>query len=170
MAFRRRSSPFTLLADGAIGVELEGDARALLASLPLQLSELMTQRPDDPGLARLSPPAYVSNAEAEAEYKRYTGDDLADRRRAQLEQLATTAGATRLDAAQADAWLTALNALRLYLGTTLDVSEETEAEDYADEHDRAAFALLHYLGGLQDLLLSAVAEGFPPPSVSEGGV
>ena len=123
-------------------------------------------RPEDPVLARLLPDAYGSDPEAAREFRRYTDADLrAGKRAAASTVLATLpegGGPMTLDRDQCDAWLGFLNDVRLALGTSLEVTEETDPEDY-DPDDPAYHALQLYawLGWLQESLLSCL-EPRPP--------
>lgn len=86
------------------------------------------------------------------------GDELLERRRRALEVLEATAERDRLGAAEAQAWLTAVNDLRLVLGTRLDVSEEMLLEEIDPRDPRAhEFALYAYLSWLQEQIVAAVA-------------
>ena len=120
--------------------------------------------PTDPVLARLLPPAYRDDPDAANDFRRYTDLDLrgVKRRQAQvvLQTLPASGGRLELDRDQADAWLGCLNDLRLALGTSLEVTEETDLDDDAefDEEDPQAAALSVYswLGYLQESLLSCL--------------
>jgi hypothetical protein len=61
-----------------------------------------------------------------------------------------------------DAWLRALNDLRLVLGTRLDVTEDTflEPVDRRDP-DAQALAVYAYLGWLQEQVVEATQVGGP---------
>ncbi|WP_406286310.1 DUF2017 domain-containing protein [Embleya sp. NBC_00896] len=136
--------------------------------------------PDDPALARLLPDAYPEDAEAAAEFRRYTETDLRLRKRdnarivladlaelidltepADAAELREQAGEHRvvLDPQGVQAWLGALNDLRLVIGTRLEVTEdmeEFEAKLAEDDPRRWLFAVFHWLGGLQDSLLGSL--------------
>ncbi|MFF7250360.1 DUF2017 domain-containing protein [Embleya sp. NPDC008237] len=136
--------------------------------------------PDDPALARLLPDAYAEDAEAAAEFRRYTETDLRLRKRdnarivladlAELidlteppdaEELRGQGGEHRvvLDSQGVQGWLGTLNDLRLVIGTRLEVTEdmeEFEAKLADDDPRRWLFAVFHWLGGLQDSLLGAL--------------
>ena len=72
--------------------------------------------------------------------------------------LEATAGQEQLSAEEAEAWLTALNSLRLVLGTRLDVREDTFADGLDMRDPRAPeLAVYSYLTWLQDALVSAVS-------------
>jgi hypothetical protein len=86
------------------------------------------------------------------------GSELLDGRTRALEVLAETAKAERLTNEEAQAWLTALNDLRLVLGTRLDVSDESLLEDLAEDDPRAPeLALYAYLSWLQEQLVEALS-------------
>lgn len=145
---------------GEVTLRLGEEERQVLRSLPGQLRRLLLEEPGDPGLRRLSPPAYAHDAEHESEYRRYMGDDLRDRRLAALEVMDATVDAERLSEEEAQAWLAALNSLRLVLGTRLDISEETAAERVdPDDPQAPALALYGYLSWLEDQLVEALAGG-----------
>jgi hypothetical protein len=143
--------------DGSYALRLPDEERALLRFLPGELRSLLESEPDDPGLRRLFPPAYEDEQD-EAAYRELMGNELLEARRRALEILAETAGAERLTGEQAQAWLTALNDLRLVLGTRLDVSDESLLEDLAEDDPRAAeLALYAYLSWLQEQLVEALS-------------
>ena len=118
--------------------------------------------PDDAALARLLPAAYPDDAEASAEYRRFTEGDLLARKRANIATLlagleeADAEGHVRLTPQAVVAWLLAVNDLRLALGTRLEISEEYEElldSLEPDDHRLPAFALYEWLTGFQELLV-----------------
>jgi Domain of unknown function (DUF2017) len=148
-------------ADGDYVLRLPDGERALLRGLPGELESVLEAAPEDPVLRRLFPRAY-ENDEEEAAYRELMGDELLEGRRRALQVLAETAEAERLTGEQAQAWLTALNDLRLVLGTRLDVSDETLLEGLADDDPRAPeLALYAYLSWLQEQLVEALAAELP---------
>jgi len=140
--FRR---PIRRTRSGNYQLNLGAPERALLATLAPQLKELLTD-PNQPGLRRLFPPAYgdEQDAEHEEEYRRLMQEDLVARHEEALEVLAETANANELNPEQMEAWMRALNQLRLVLGTRLDVTEE---DDFAatEDPERQVYYLLGYL-------------------------
>jgi hypothetical protein len=127
-----------------------------------------TAPPDDPALARLLPDAYRDDPGLSAEFRRYTENDLRERKaenaRIALEALddaaASRRGKLKLDGAQSAAWLGALNDLRLTLGTRLDVSEDADADlAMLDDDDprQALYSLYMWLGLLQETLVRALS-------------
>jgi hypothetical protein len=142
--------------DGSFALRLSEEERALLRVLPVELRSLLEARPDDPGLRRLFPPAY-DDEQDEAAYRELMGNELLDGRRRALDVLAETAKAERLTGEQAQAWLTALNDLRLVLGTRLDVSDESLLEVADDDPGAPELALYAYLSWLQEQLVEALS-------------
>lgn len=122
-----------------------------------------SDKPDDPVLARLFPDAYADDAEAAGEFRRYTEDELRRSKRRNARTMAQTlpgeGGTVTLDADQAQAWLKALNDLRLSLGTRLGVDEDSY-EDPAFLRSQETL-VYHWLGELQDTLVDSLARSLP---------
>ena len=145
--------------DGGVELRLGNEERALLVGLVDELQELLAGDRRDEGLRRLFPRAYDDAADERA-YRELTGDSLLAGRREALDLLARTAGNDRLSAEEADAWLRALNDLRLVLGTRLDVSEEALLDDVSPHDPRAPqLGLYAYLSWLQEQLVEALSPG-----------
>ncbi len=151
---------------GTYAVRLPTEERELLASLVDQLRELLELSTDDPSVRRLFPTAYHDDAERDREYQQLVRDELLERRLTALSTVEESAESAELDEAQLGAWLTALNDLRLVLGTRLDVSEDQAAID-EDHPDAPALAVYGYLSGLLDEVVAALAEDLPAPTEPE---
>ena len=168
---------FTRLPGGGLTLDLDRDEREVLQSLPVQLGDALRESPGEAALTRLAPPAYVEEPEHEEEYRRFMGDDLRQRQLAALAVMSETAGADRLTDEQAQGWLSALNSLRLVLGTQLDVGEDDDAaladadDDVPDPDDvrAGALQLYRYLSMLLDELVTALAEGLPEVEDEDDG-
>ncbi|MEY2398758.1 MAG: hypothetical protein QOJ00_1932, partial [Actinomycetota bacterium] len=139
-------------------VRMPDEERELLASLPTELVELLDTAAgdlgaihDDPALARLFPDAYTAvDTGFNEEYRRLMTEDLRDRHRIALETLAAGATANHITVEELHAWMTALNQLRLVIGTRLDVTEDLDPRTISADHpNAAAFALYSYLSWLQ---------------------
>ena len=137
-------------------MRIGGRERDLLRVLPGELRHLVGS--DDPASARLTPAAYRDDPEAEADYQLTVGAEILDAHRAALETLAESAAAEHLDEAQLQAWLRALEVMRLLVGTRLGVTAETEMPD-ARHPDHDTFVLYGYLSGLQDEIVGALSDG-----------
>jgi hypothetical protein len=144
-------------ADGGVELRLSREERTLLVGLAAELRSLLESETGDPSLRRLFPPAYEDEQDEDA-YRALMGAELLDGRREALELLARTAKQERLSAGEADAWLRALNDLRLVLGTRLDVQEDTLLDELPPDDERAAgLAIYGYLSWLQEQLVAALA-------------
>jgi len=120
--------------------------------------------PDDPVLARLLPDAYREDPEASAEFRRYTENGLragkAAAARTVLATLPSQGGRIRLSQPEAQAWLRALNDVRLALGTRLEVTDDFDAQVAdmtADDPNTAVVAIYQWLGILQESLVEALS-------------
>lgn len=138
MAFRK--SPRYVVertADGYV-LNLPREEVDLVLRLLTELRGLLVS--DDPQheplLRRLFPPAYhlADDAEAEAEYQRLMREELVASRLDGINQVeaALTSG-TPLDDGGVQGFMQSVNAVRLVLGTLLDVGEEHDPSSVADD-------------------------------------
>jgi hypothetical protein len=151
-----RRSRIEALDSGRYRLRLPPEERELLKGLPEQLRGLLAT--DDPSLVRLFPPAY-DEPEADIAFDELVGGEIMAGRLEALRILEETADATLLDAKQLDAWLRALNALRLVLGTQLRVSEEIGLQPLSrSDPDAQLIALYQYLSWLQEQAVEAAGK------------
>ena len=153
--FRKRA--FERAKDGTFDVRLDDGSREVLRSVSVQLRELLELDTSDPALKRLFPVAYAADPDREEEYRLLVRDDLAQRRRASLDTLAATAGATSVTEEELLAWMGAVNDLRLVLGTRLDVSEDMDPVPDPEDPEAPLHALYGYLGYLLESMVEAVS-------------
>jgi Domain of unknown function (DUF2017) len=120
--------------------------------------------PDDPVLARLLPDAYRDDPEASGEFRRYTEQGLrsgkAAAARTVLATLPPGGGRIRLSEAEAQAWLRALNDVRLALGVRLGVTDDfdEQAADMGPDDPRSAYVgVYQWLAFLQETLVQALS-------------
>jgi hypothetical protein len=123
-----------------------------------------TELPGDPVLARLLPDAYTGDPEAAGEFRRYTELSLRDGKvaaaRTVLSTLPAKGGRVRLSVPDAQAWLRALNDVRLALGVRLGVTEDFEevGNGINPSDPRAAYVwVYHWLAYLQESLVEALS-------------
>ena len=146
---------------GGYRLRLPAEERELLRSLPGQLRDVL--QTDDPSLRRLFPPAYADDREAEDEFRRLMREELLEGKLAALLIVEETADAEHLTGEQLEAWLGALESLRLFLGTQLDVTETTYDQELDPSDPSApALALYGYLSWLQEQAVEALAASLPP--------
>jgi hypothetical protein len=142
--------------DGSFQVRIGDDERELDTNLVGQLRELLVSE-EVHGLQRLFPPGYANDPDRDQEYQQLTHDELLTKRLAAIDIVEQTANETSLDQAQLNAWLGAINDLRLVLGTRLDVTEEMDEIEY-DDPRAPAFATYQYLTFLLSEIVHALAE------------
>jgi hypothetical protein len=125
----------------------------------------------DPVVDRLFPDIYPEKPADSAEFRLYTEGELKtgkiDQAGAILAALPDDGpGEVRLDHEAAEAWLRAINDVRLAMGTRLDIRGDTDLGDELDDavlHDPASsrvfqLSVYAYLGYLQESLLNALPE------------
>ncbi len=150
--------PFARTPAGDFRLAIGRRERALLRTLPAALGRLLDEQPDDPDLRRLFPPAYAEDERAEAEYRRLMAGELLDGRQARLRKFEESLEREILTEDDLDAWLRALNDLRLFLGTRLDVTEADLAQPFDPRHPQAEErALYAYLSWLQEHVVEALS-------------
>lgn len=135
------------------------DEQAVVADLLGQLRTLLASdddpdAPTSPLLDRLFPNAYTAeeDAEKEAEYQRLMREELVASRLHQIESVAgyiASGEGQTLDEGQVIALMQSVNAVRVVLGTMLNVSDddvdEVPGEDDELEIERRLYAFLSWL-------------------------
>jgi hypothetical protein len=147
---------------GSFELRIPDDERDVLRTLPGQLRELIAEGDplEDPVMRRLYPAAYLDDPEAAAEFDGFVRDDLTAQRVAATETMERTIDARSLSEDELAAWLGSINDLRLVLGVRLNVTEESEPQDFAGEPEReASFGLYAYLSYLEDEIVRALSGG-----------
>jgi hypothetical protein len=184
---RARAGYFEPAPRGGAAIALDEVEISILRSLAVQLLELIgpgdqpagaegaeedplarlfaegpSKPPEDPALARLFPNAYEEPGEA-AEFRRFTENDLRDRKRgdalAMVRALDAGGPVIELSPEAARQWLGGLNDLRLTIGTRLEVTEDENDELYRlpDDDPRKPLVMAYlWLGGLQESLVEAL--------------
>lgn len=153
---RRASGPVRALPDGTYELGLHPDERRTLSDLLAQLREAMESDGEADSLRRLFPVAYHDDPEREAEYRRLMHTELLASRLAAIDTVADVCSRTGdvvvVSEAELETLAVAVNALRLVLGTLLEVGED---EDELEEDDPAygQHQLYLYLGWLLECLV-----------------
>ncbi|MFM1917631.1 MAG: hypothetical protein RJB01_1146 [Actinomycetota bacterium] len=148
------------------------------AAAPDPLAELVgwvdpdtpVSAPSDPAMARLFPDAYRDDAEASADFRRYTEGDLrreklarAQRVHARVESDADGDVSVSLDEAEVPDWLGFLNDVRLILGTRLDITEDWQESGIDESAPNAQLYFLYdWLTYLQETLVQSMLDAPNP--------
>jgi hypothetical protein len=116
-------------------------------------------KPDDPVLARLLPDFATDDSQLAGALRELHEPELIAAKNGAaavvLETLPSTGGKVELSLPQADAWLAALNDVRLALGTALDVSEDMPDELPPDDPRAEHLGVYHWLTYVQDGLVQS---------------
>jgi Domain of unknown function (DUF2017) len=156
--FRPERERITRAGPDRFDLHLPGPERGLLSGLPAQLRDLL--RSDDPALERLFPPAHPTDPELNAQYRELVHEGLVAQRMSSVEVMERTLAARHLSEDEVLAWLSAVNDLRLVIGTRLDVTEDMEPDAIPEGDPRfPAWALYHYLTFLEGQIVDALSEG-----------
>lgn len=121
--------------------------------------------PEDEVLHRLLPNAYADQVDA-SEFRRYTESTLRQKKQAhaismRIHLKSADDGMVDLDHDSANAWLGALNDIRLALGVRLKVEKNSQEELELlspDDPLRGVYAVYTWLGWLQGTLLTALID------------
>ena len=140
---------------GDVTVALAPHEREALRELAQAVRNLVAEREGEPELRRLFPPAH-DDPQLQEEYDELTHGQLKRGREQALDLLQETLDQDVLSADEADAWLRALNDVRLVLGTRLDVTEDFDWEAVKLDDPRAPdLAAYAYSSWLQEQLVEA---------------
>lgn len=137
MARKKSRRVFEPTAGGFV-INLEREERELVTRLIGELRDLLlTNDPAaEPLLRRLFPPAYhrLGDAQADAEYQRLMREELVASRLTSIDEASRLLNSdTPLDDAAMQGLLQSLNAVRLVLGTMLDVGETHDPGDVSED-------------------------------------
>jgi hypothetical protein len=152
--------PFEPVDDERVVVHLRRRERLLLATVVARARESLLS-PADPTLQRLFPTAHPDDPARQAEWEEMARDRLLEARFAAFDVIEATVDDEELTVDQLMVWSQGLNAIRLLLGTALDVSEDLEEVD-EDDPNVADYAVYDYLGYLVDGTVRALSTHLPP--------
>lgn len=159
MSWRKPKGPIIANNDGTFRINFTDHERETLLAFVDQLESLLAQGASDDRLKRLYPVAYHADPEKDAEYQGYMRDELSQSQAASITAVKEVLGATEpVSEAQIMAFMRVLNSLRLVLGTMLDVSEDTDEDDFEEDHPLyGQYQLYGYLGWLLEWTIATVS-------------
>lgn len=141
---------------GTYRVQVLGWQQSMLTNLVDQLRDLLLDG-SSPLLRRLFPTAYPSDAEADAAYADLVGDQLLAAKLDALDTVEGTIEGGEFTEEQLIGWMQAVNSLRLVLGTRLDVSEDLDPGDVADDDpDKALWVSYELLTQMLAIIVDAL--------------
>jgi hypothetical protein len=143
---------------GTYRVQVLGWQQSMLTNLVDQLRDLLLDG-SSPLLRRLFPTAYPSDAEADAAYADLVGDQLLAAKLDALDTVESTIEGGEFTEEQLIGWMQAVNSLRLVLGTRLDVSEDLDPGDVADDDpDKALWVSYELLTQMLAIIVDALED------------
>jgi hypothetical protein len=143
---------------GTYRVQVLGWQQSMLTNLVDQLRDLLLDG-SSPLLRRLFPTAYPSDAEADAAYADLVGDQLLAAKLDALDTVEATIEGGEFTEEQLIGWMQAVNSLRLVLGTRLDVSEDLDPGDVADDDpDKALWVSYELLTQMLAIIVDALED------------
>lgn len=160
-------APEAALLRGLVG-QLVAMLEARAEDVPVdELAELTgirsghSRAPEDQVLARLLPDFHREDPELSSMLRSVREPELIEAKRAAatvvLDTCPADGGRVELTVEQADAWLSALNDVRLALGTTLGVTEDMPEDMPEDESAAAHMGVYQWLTFIQDALVQTRA-------------
>jgi Domain of unknown function (DUF2017) len=165
---RKRSfiPPVERVRDG-FAFNIGEEERQLVTRMLNELSQLLMGEADDPRLIRMFPPAYhlADDAEADAEYQRLMREDLVASRLAGIVTVNVSLQSSEpVDEEAMVSFVQAINGLRLVLGTMLDVVEDHDPDDIADDDPLVGeHHLYNFLSWLLDWAVRALGDPVTQP-------
>jgi Domain of unknown function (DUF2017) len=143
---------------GMYRLDVPDNEREILRRLLPQLRTVLADEdPADERARRLFPPAYTDDDAADAEYQRLMREDLVSSHLAALDLVEASLDANELTEGQLVAWMSAVNSVRLVLGTLLDVDEELDIGRLPNATpDIESYALYAYLSNLLGDMVEAL--------------
>ncbi len=175
---RLDADPLRAFDTGATGtftryrLNFDPDERAFLVNLLAQLKDLLTSEATvetAPLLHRLFPPAFHDDPEKEAEYQRLMREELVASRVAAIDSVsallspddtaaddAVRPKSITLSESELMAFMQSLNAIRLVLGTLLNITDD-ESSDEAEHEDSYEFGLYDHLGWILEFTVRALS-------------
>lgn len=139
-------------------VNLGIDEREVLKAVCEDLDSVLADGAANPAVRRLFPTAHATDPEIDREYQDMVHDDLLGSHREALAAVAATADRQELDREALEQWMVGLNAVRLVLGTVLDVSEDGYPDLEEDDPQLPVWAVYEFLGSVVDAAVTALAE------------
>jgi DNA-binding transcriptional regulator YhcF (GntR family) len=138
-------------------VNLGSDEREVIKAVCEDLDSVLDDGDANPAVRRLFPAAHATDAEVDRQYQDMVHDDLLSSRREILAAVAASSDSRELDRATLEQWMVGLNAVRLVLGTVLDVSEDELPDLQPDDPQLPAWAVYEFLGSVVDAAVHALA-------------
>ena len=150
---------------GELRLRLDALERSVLTTMLTDLAAALEPgalEETDPVRQRLYPDGYRDDTDAASEFRALTEDSLVVQRVQRIDACLAQLDADTdivIDAEAGAAWITALNDLRLAVGTRLGIADEDHDEVDPDDPLAPQWAAYYWLTGLQDSLVHELMAG-----------
>ena len=158
IALFRRPRVIRRRSDGRYEITLDPSILDVVRNLLGQLDQLLDEAPDDPSMRRLAPTAYPDDAQADAAYQLLAGEELRASRHAAIARVLESLDAPALTEDDLWAWMQALNAVRLVVGTRLDIRDDDHGPDErgSDPSEASLWSVYDLMTALQHEVVEAL--------------
>jgi len=160
MARRRKFVPPVERTDDGWVITLDAEEKGLLIRLMEELRDLLDGPGDNELVRRLFPTAYPDDDEKEAEYQRLMREELVTSRMSAIDAVNDALDPDRSDAlseGETIAFLQSVNAIRLVLGSMLDITDD-EFDDDATDTDTPEHHLYDFLSWLLEWTVRSLSD------------
>ena len=151
--------PLVEAVDGGFRVNLSRIEQRVLQQAFDDLRVMIVN--DDPSTKRLTPTAYVDDPALDEEYREMVGDDLQASQLAAFDVVERSIDGSTVSRDELESWMRSVNAVRLVIGTQLDVGEERIEVDKTDP-DYPRYVVYDFLSNLLAWIVDAL-QSTPPP-------
>lgn len=153
----RRNPVVRRRTDGRFDLVLPYQQRQIVVRLLGELDELLAEAPDDPSARRLRPPAYMHDPDQDLGYQLLAGEELRAKRHAAIEASLEALEREELTEDELWSWMQSLNALRLVVGTRLNIEDDGyEPPDDPDPPEAAFWDVLGFASQVQYWVIRAL--------------
>jgi hypothetical protein len=153
--------PLVEVVDGGYRVNLSRIEQRVLKQAFDDLRVMLVD--GDPATRRLTPTAYADDPALDEEYRKLVGDDLQASQLAAFDVVERSLGGDTVSRDELESWMRSVNAVRLVIGTQLDVGEDLPAIDRSDP-DYPRYVVYDFLSNLLAWIVEALQSTPPDPS------
>jgi len=157
--------PLVEAVDGGFRVNLSRIEQRVLQQAFDDLRVMIVN--DDPSTKRLTPTAYVDDPALDEEYREMVGDDLQASQLAAFDVVERSIDGSTVSRDELESWMRSVNAVRLVIGTQLDVGEERIEVDKTDP-DYPRYVVYDFLSNLLAWIVDALQSTPPPDDPPQG--
>lgn len=152
--------------DGSATVSFDEDVSDLIRQVADHVRTLLTEGDESGQTRSLFPPAYGDDWARQVEFDRLVRQDLSSSHLAAIDMLLQLLETDHANAEEIEIFMKAMNQIRLVVANRLDITDETQDNDFAPSHPMYdTWQIYQFLGAVQHDALEALIEldPFPEP-------